>query len=181
MNEEEKNGERNKIKDWFTAKGASDLYDKFKDFRCVEDIMMIKEEEFAEVNVVRFQDKMTMRRLLAEYHEEPQPASKPMASPNAQVHQQDREEEEMKRMPEPSTSDVQQYFKYGVRFIFHSGKDKSGGIRSDFANNPKEEPYYSVKMYIPAPHSHYSKMYKYPPRVVIRYGLELLQKLRIFK
>ena len=61
----------------------------------------------------------------------------------------------------------------------NSGENTSGKIRQAFANNTNKIPYISVKHYIPEEFASNSKEYKYPPRIVIRSELELLQGLKI--
>ena len=106
LNDDNQGGQLNEIYQWFSAHGAPDLYDNFKDFRCIGDVMLIKEEEFGEVGIVAIQDKMAMRRLIGEYHQKLQ--SVPVAQIGQQV-----EEEEMKRLPQPAEGDIQQYFRFG--------------------------------------------------------------------
>ena len=177
------------VHEWFKAYDALDLFANFGDFRCVADIVGIREEEFIEVGIITLRDKLTLRRMIKEY-ESPQnvipqpqqsrPTQQPQPQPQAQPQPQPpNDEDEAKRVPAPTQEAVDDYVQYGLFFVIHSGETKSGKMRKRFSDNTNKEPHLLVKKYMPAPHSMNSKKYKYSPHIIIRQLLEGLKDLGI--
>ena len=144
----------------------------------------MKEEEFVEVDITSIQDKMTLRRLISEWNDNPPPQSVQSHSVDSAqgqgaVQSGDEEEEEKERVPEPSVGAVRLMISFGFHYIFQSGKIKSGDVRKKLADNTNREPFFSVKKYIPPPHSIQSKKYKYSPKLIIRANLQHAAALKL--
>ena len=176
------------VHQWFKDYEALDLLPNFIEFRCVADVVEMKEEEFIEAGINTLRDKLTLRRMIKEYKssqvvrsQEQHVAQQP---PQLIAHHQPQpqppnDEEESKRIPPPTQEQIDNYIQYALFFVIHSGEKNSGKMRKKFSDNTNKPPFLFVKKYIPSQFAVNSKKYKCSPHVIIRHSLEGLRDLGI--